>query len=86
MPQTKAPSNDPKSNVAKKPGAESNATVCIGLGGCMNAPATERADKIEMRAIRNVLGGFGFIESSSSLKSFLNSLIPCNIKKPISTL
>jgi hypothetical protein len=55
IPEIKAPSRAPKNNAAKNPGAESKATVWIGLGGCMKDPITDNAEKTASLAIRNVL-------------------------------
>jgi len=58
IPLTKAPSSTPKSNAAKKPAKESKATDCMGLGGCMKEPTTQRAVKTDMRATLRVAEAF----------------------------
>jgi len=52
IPVTAAPSIGPKYSAAKKPGAESNATVGIGPGRRINEPITDSAQKTAILASR----------------------------------
>ena len=51
IPLIRAPSHIPKYNAAKKPGLESKATDCIGLGRWIKDPTTVSVVNIDSLAI-----------------------------------